>query len=67
MKISFPQVEDGLAKYYYEAGGSTRGSAGFMPWAENSTNYEEAYNTQLNTQYAWLITLFVIDNDWIKK
>lgn len=67
LKISFPQVEDGLAKYYYEGNGSTRGSAGFMPWAENSTNYEEAYKIQLDTKYAWLITLFVINNDWIKK
>lgn len=39
---------------------------GFMPWAKNATNYDEQQGNK-SERYAWIVTLFVMDNKWIKE
>ena len=53
LSISYPNI-------------SEKHGRGFMPWAKNATNYDEQQDNK-SERYAWIVTLFVMDNKWIKE
>lgn len=64
------EIWDGTYKNYYNLSISypnipERHGRGFMPWAKNATNYDQQQGNE-SERYAWIVTLFVMDNKWIK-
>ena len=65
------EIWDGTYKNYYNLSISypnipEKHGRGFMPWAKNATNYDEQQDNK-SERYAWIVTLFVMDNKWIKE
>ena len=53
LSISYPNI-------------SEKHGRGFMPWVKNATNYDQQQGNK-SERYAWIVTLFVMDNKWIKE
>ena len=65
------EIWDGTYKNYYNLSISypnipEKHGRGFMPWAKNATNYDEQQDNK-SERYALIVTLFVMDNKWIKE
>lgn len=65
------KIWDGTYKNYYNLSISypnipEKHGRGFMPWAKNATNYDQQQGNE-SERYAWIVTLFVMDNKWIKE
>lgn len=65
------EIWDGTYKNYYNLSISypnipEKHGRGFMPWVKNATNYDQQQDNK-SERYAWIVTLFVMDNKWIKK
>lgn len=63
------EIWNGKYKKYYHLSISypnipEKHGRGFMPWAKNATNYDEQQDNK-SERYAWIVTLFVMDNKWI--
>ena len=65
------EIWDGTYKNYYNLTISypnipEKHGRGFMPWVKNATNYDQQQGNK-SERYAWIVTLFVMDNKWIKE
>lgn len=65
------EIWNGKYKNYYHLSISypnipEKHGRGFMPWAKNATNYDEQQDNK-TARYAWIVTLFVMDKNWIKE